>query len=370
MLRICKTKTMSSRKSQKDDIKSNYFPVLEKLFGFKDNIKLVQYDFQKPWFSIYYPYIWSMVMTNLTESLVWIFFSYSPILLSQIVTSRSMEGVSMFIGLFTVIFLAGYINIYFYCRAVGGIKYSLMSRAYKHFLLVDPINHATRSSGQIISKIDRGVASSEVLSDIFLFEIIPVIMQLGVTIFAMTSLDKGLGLTAGLSLIGMVALSIVFQLFIVKVVTASLIAQEDKQKQLNIESLTQVAHIRSSFATPEQLNRLSMSAKKTAETEATNWFSFISSQTIPRILYIVSLWFILTSIIDLVSAAKVDLVTGSALLLMYFGTYGYIVSAGRKVEKLLSNIDKLKDLYDFIRDFGDRTYPVLPIDMQKNPAKN
>ena len=117
------------------------------------------------------------------------------------------------------------------------------------------------------------------------------------------------------------------------------------------------------------LARNSKSAKKTAETEATNWFSFISSQTIPRILYVVSLWFILTNILDLVSATKVDLVTGSALLLMYFGTYGYIVSAGRKVEKLLSNIDKLKDLYDFIRDFGDRTYPVLPADMQKRSSQ-
>jgi hypothetical protein len=351
---------MNIRKAQKQDISEKWFPRFERLFGYKNNIKMVDYGFQQPWYQIYRPYIGKLLVTLVVEMAIWVFFSYGPILITDIVKTRSLDGIYRFSGIFLVVYVVGYWSLYSYCKAVAGVKYSIANSAYKYFLLVDPLNHATRSSGQVISKIDRATASVETLTDIVSFELTPFCVQIAVITFSMMSYNTQAGLFAGLSLCGLVMLSTIFQYFVVKIVVPPEIKQEDVQKQLNVESLAQVAHIRSSFATVEQVERLKSTSTRTAEVEATNWISFISSHSLPRIAFIVCFWFMLHMVFNLISQGVVDMLTGSALLVMYFTSYGYIVNAGRKIEKLVSNIDKIKDLFTFIRGYGEQTYPVLP----------
>lgn len=351
---------MNIRKAQKQDISEKWFPIFERLFRYKDNIKIVDYDFNSPWYVIYKPFRIQLLFTLIVEILIWVFFSYGPVFIADIVRTQNLNGIYQFSIIFLIVYVVGYFSIYGYCKAVAGVKYSFVNSAYKYFLLVDPLNHSTRSSGQIISKIDRATTSAESLADIASFEIVPFCVQIIVIAITLMQYSSQVGIFAGLSLSGLVAVSITLQYFVVKIVVPPEIEQEDIQKQLNIESLAQVALVRSSFGTVEQVDKLKRTSMKTGEVEATNWISFISSHSIPRILFIFCFWFMLQSVFNLISGGKIDMLTGSALLVMYFASYGYIVNAGRKIEKLVSNIDKIKDLFSFIREFGEQTYPVLP----------
>lgn len=124
-----------------------------------------------------------------------------------------------------------------YVLAEAGIMGSVSNSAYKFFVKVDPIHHSTRESGKVISKINRAVGAYENTTDILTFNILRFIIQISVILVSFIYYDFTVGIIAAGSLIIMLVVSTISQIFIAKNVTPKDNDQGDIQSQVEVESL-------------------------------------------------------------------------------------------------------------------------------------
>jgi hypothetical protein len=330
---------------------------LERLFGMVGNIKIHPVDFNLPWYSIYKKYWLRLAVSLIAETIVWVFFTTLPLIINYAIKTQNITLVVSLGIIFIMLSIIVQTHMRSYVLAEAGIMGSVSNSAYRFFVTVDPIHHTTRESGKIISKIDRAVGAYENTTDILTFNLLRFIIQISVILVSFIYYDFIVGIIAGVSLIIMLTISTISQIFIAKNVTTKDNDQGDIQQQVEVESLQQVALIRSSFATPEHINKIRKTNIRTGEVQTTVWMSFISTAFIPRVLYGIFFMGIALLILNLVKIGDLDVITAIALITMYISTYS-IVLAGRDVERLVSNIEKIKNLYTYILEYGDSSYPV------------
>jgi ABC-type multidrug transport system fused ATPase/permease subunit len=330
---------------------------LEKLFGMVGKIRIYPVDFNLPWYSIYKKYWVRLGLSLIAETIVWVFFTTLPLIINYAIKTQNITLVISLGLVFMMLSIMVQTHMRSYVLAEAGIMGSVSNSAYKFFVKVDPIHHSTRESGKVISKINRAVGAYENTTDILTFNILRFIIQISVILFSFIYYDFTVGIIAAGSLIIMLVVSTISQIFIAKNVTPKDNDQGDIQSQVEVESLQQVALIRSSFATPEHIQKLKRTNIRTGEVQATVWISFISTAFIPRILF--GIFFIIISliIVNLVKIENLDVITSISLIAMYMSTYS-IILAGRDIERLVSNIEKIKNLYIYIQEYGDSSYPV------------
>ncbi len=348
--------------NKKDAFSEKYFQIFERIFNFKKKVKITEIDLKKPWFKMFLPYWMPLLSTLVVESFAWVSFTYAPVLIAQIFEPVSSDGfvsINSFTVLFIFVWITGFLNIYIYIKSLASLKYSLIYSAYKYFLISDPINHVNRSTGQMISKISKAVYETEHLMDIISFEILPFVIQIiviGVTFF---NIDKTLGLISLGFLVAILLITWVSQIFVARVSIPQDIKHENLIAGASVDSLQQIFLVRSSFATTEQLTKLKKLTKRGGEAIAAVWLSFVCTQNFPRFLFIASCYWLLTRLGFLVTQDVITTTTAISLSVIYFGTFGFIVNSGRKLEKMMTSRKKIIDLYDLAKDFGEQSYPVI-----------
>jgi|688.fasta_scaffold06888_14 ABC-type transport system involved in Fe-S cluster assembly fused permease/ATPase subunit len=331
---------------------------LEKLFGMVGNIRIHPVDFNLPWYYIYKRYWLRLGISAITEVMLWTVFATLPLSIASIITDQNQLGGLVLGIIFLCIPIIAQVHIRSYCLALSGLMRSVATSAYEFFVKVDPIHHSTRESGKIIAKINRAVNAYEDITDTLVYNILPFCIQIGVVLFSFSRYNLRIGLFAGLSLIILVIVSIVSQIIVAKNIIPVDNDQGDIQSQVEVESLQQVALIRSSFATPEHIEKIKKTNIRTGEVDATIWTSFTATSFIPRILFAITFIILISSVLNLVKLGSLDLVTAIALMTIYVSSYGNIVHSGRHIERIISNIERLKNLYTYIREYGDSSYPV------------
>lgn len=330
---------------------------LERLFGVVGNIKIHPVDFNLPWYSIYKKYWVRLGVSLIVETMVWVFFTTLPLIINYAIKTQNITLVISLGIIFMMLSLMVQTHMRSYALAEVGIMGSVSNAAYTFFVKVDPTHHSTRESGKVISKINRAVGAYENTTDILTFNILRFIIQISVILVSFIYYDFTVGVIAAGSLIIMLVVSTISQIFIAKNVTPKDNDQGDIQSQIEVESLQQVALIRSSFATPEHIKKLKKTNIRTGEVQATVWISFISTAFIPRILFGIFFMIIALIIVNLIKTGSLDVITAISLIAMYMSTYS-IILAGRDIERLVSNIEKIKNLYTYIQEYGDSSYPV------------
>jgi ABC-type transport system involved in Fe-S cluster assembly fused permease/ATPase subunit len=331
---------------------------LEKLFGMVGNIRIHPVDFNLPWYSIYKKYWVRIIISVITEVILWIIFSTLPLSIAAIITNQNQYWALILGILFLITPLITQLHMRSYCLGLAGLMRSVSNSAYAFFVKVDPIHHTTRESGKVISKINRAESAYEKITDTLVFNILPFCIQIGVILFSFIRYDLRIGLFAGLSLIFLVLISVISQIIVVRGIISIDNDQGDIQSQIEVESLQQVALIRSSFATPEHIQKLKKTNIRTGEVQATVWTSFNVTSFIPRILFALSFIILISSVLNLVKDGALDLVTSIALMTIYISSYGSIVHSGSHIERIISNIERIKNLYTYIQEYGDSSYPV------------
>lgn len=345
--------------SRKKDLASKYFPLMEKVFGYKHKMKLCELDLTKPWYQIFSFMTVPYGLTAISETITWIFLTYAPLLISQIISGEGSLTPLQFMGLFFILWLLAIISLYFYARGSSNLVTSFTNSAYKHFVLTDPKFHASRSTGEIISKISKGRTSIEYFFDIFVFMVLPIFVQVTVIGITFYGFNRPLGLTAFGMLLTIVTIDFAASIFANKIAVPMDIKFEDKMNEIGIEMLQSIFFLRGSFATKGQVQKLERANTRFAEVLATTWMIFINSHTPARLLYMASLGWLLVQLEQLVSGGKIEQVTAIAFAVMYFAAFSTVVNAGRQLEKLMANIAKVKDVFVYGKAFGKQSFPVL-----------
>jgi len=330
---------------------------LEKLFGMVGNIKIHPVDFNLPWYSIYKKYWLRLVVSLIAEIIVWVFFTTLPLIINYAIKTQNITLVVSLGIVFMMLSIIVQTHMRNYVLAEVGIMGSVSNSAYKFFVKVDPVHHSTRESGKVISKINRAVGAYENTTDIITFNILQFIIQIIVILVSFVYYDFTIGMIAAVSLIIMLTISTISQIFIAKNVINKDNDQGDIQQQVEVESLQQVALIRSSFATPEHIKKIRKTNIRTGEVQATVWTSFTFTGFLPRIMFGISFLIVIIIILNLIKTGSLDILTAIALMTMYTSTYD-IINSGRYIQWTVANIERIKNLYTYIREYGDSSYPV------------
>lgn len=342
----------------KKEMAEKYFPFMEKLFGYKGKVAHHNIELTKPWYSVL-RYVWKPYLsTVIVETIAWSFLASAPLLISQIFEEGSRISVLGFTLLFFLMWLIGIVNLYFYARASSGLVTSFFKSAYKHFALVDPQYHATRSTGEIISKIGKCRTNIEAFSDIFVFSVLPVFIQIGVITVSFSIVKPAFGLQVLLILATILGVDFVMQYLANKIALKPDIKYEDKMNSVGVETLQAIYHVRGSFATDNQLHKITKASKKYSEVLATGWMVFINAHTPSRVLFVISMTWLLNSLQSMNASGDISTSLAIGLGVTYFASFTTVVNAGRNMEKLVISIGKVKDLFDYAKKFGRQTFPV------------
>ena len=242
------------------------------------------------------------------------------------------------------------------------ITNSVEFNANKFFLTVDPINHSTKSSGQIISKIHRGSGSLADISDILIFEMLSTATNLVVITITMFAFGWELGLVTLLFVIILTLFNVFAQIFRNKTFQPYKIKSQDKFKATSIETLLQAPFIRAIFASNEQNMKIRSSMVGFMVAAVNSWQAGTIINNISRTIYTLSLATIGAIIIFQAKEGILSPVLALSIILAYTNSTQSVLYIGDKVKRLTAGLANINDLFDFIRGFGKQTFPVLEKD--------
>ncbi|NJK71819.1 MAG: ABC transporter ATP-binding protein [Thermales bacterium] len=271
-----------------------------------------------------------------------------------------------FVLVFLLIWVFGWVSIYFYARAQAQLRSSFEYSCYKKLLVADPINHTYRSTGKIINKCTKAINAVEIFFDNILFDILPTFVQIIVIGIALINFDVVLGLVILLTLIVIVILTTISQFFVAPVLVDNEIRYSDKVSEVTVEAVAQIVLIRSGFATNIFVSKIKKRLKEYSSVLATIWMTYISTQTIPRLMFIISFVYLAFTLRGMYFDGMVDLPLVTGLLITYFSTFLFVVNSGRKIQNLITNYKQIQDVYVLINEYGEQTFPVLDDNQNSN----
>jgi len=342
-----------------DKLRQKYYPLLEKFFGVNKNPEILEIDFQKPWWDIIWRQKSKYLITLFFETFLYVFLTLIPLIIIRVIDSGQINYLFLFVGLWLILNILPNFYIRIFVRMSSTCVQSVYYSSVRFFLTVDPIFHTTRSSGQIIAKVNRGSDAYIEFLDIFTFEIVTKGISLITALVAVCTLDLSLGLLATACTFFIIMISGIGRYLATSITAREQILQDDKRKELGVESLSANNYIRSSFATPEQNQKVLKTSRKMYGVDATKSMTNITSDVITRCLYILSFLIISWNIFNQINTGKLSTALGLAILLTFYTGSRDIWSVGSTIQKLVDKITQIKDLYTFIRGFGKQTYPVL-----------
>ena len=341
------------------EFKERYYNFIYKYFNLEKDIKLLPVDFNKPWYQILLDQKWNLGLQIIVEFVSSVFSSLTPLILGTAFFSNKIEYLYYFAAGYVVIEILNRFVLRYFSILMLQSKNSVAFSAYQYFLTVDPIYHSTKSSGQIISKIQKTTSDLEMFISGSVEVFLATIVAFVTVIITIATFDYRLGIVGTISFILIALVNGGLNFINAEIFKKKTIAAEDKAKADSVETLQQNALIRASFAANEQLGKVKKSTTKYMVLESVSRQTFGVTRTLTRIVYATSTLLIGLIIYDLTSTNQMNVGIGISLLLAYFNGSGQILRIGDLIRNLIQIISRQEDLFEFIRQFGLQTYPVL-----------
>jgi len=346
------------------EFSEKYFPFLDRFFGFSKRLKLLTVDFNLPWWKIIWDQRKLAAVFLFAEFLFQIFVANVSLSIGWVINSGEYQYLNLiflvWVGLVILLIFNNYINTLLQVQTINSVHYA----ATKYFLTVDPIFHSTRSSGQIITKVNRGSESFESVMDLASFDIFRVIIRSSSVTLSLFLINRILGWIALINLSLIFILAIISKLASVSATSPRYIADEDVYKSTALETIREIYLIRSIFASNEQNNRLKNNYLSYMNSTAVSWQTNTTIDLFIRIIYVFSLGFLVNTCVWLTQSNQISQVIALAVISTYFVGTNEILQIGKSFERIIDRITRIRDLYTFIRSFGKQNYPVLEGDIK------
>jgi len=324
---------------------------------------LAVFDFTKSWWSVFVKRKLLFVVILSGIVLARIFSTLLPILIGYAISSMKPSS-------FTLLFAAGFVieswryyTVVLCSKFVAGIISGMRYSAYKFFLTVDPIYHSEASTGELFGKVERCSFAYEHLIDSAIYDILPIIIGMATVIVSFFIISWSFGILALVFIITLYLLSGGIVLFNGLAFEGKVIKADDAVKSYTMESLIQIPLIRSSFATNEVNKEIESKNRWFMAIDGTYYISFHTMIFLSRVFYALSVMILGWYIISMVKAGSLSFVKGTAFLVTYIHGTSHIIKIGKRVQKFVRSITRIEDLFSFIRDFGQKSFPVLKEDM-------
>ncbi|MEI6729465.1 MAG: hypothetical protein WCK98_07545 [bacterium] len=333
-----------------------------KFYGFDKKMKILEVDFSKPWWVILWRQKFIFTVVFALEVITNIFNTIIPIVVGY---SISESNYNLFYGVIIARLVLTFVFQYFYgYNAIFQLQsvYSVYTSGLKFFMKVDPLFHSTRSSGTIISKLDRGSAAYEKFLDIVCFEFLPTIIAIITVTLTLFSFDWKFGLTALTFIILVGIFNIHGSLFNNRAFVPGELKREDMLKEKFVENLQQTNFIRSIFATESQFDKFKTTTINLISYKGTNWQAGGAIFSLSLAFYYLSILVLSSLVFNSISIGQTSPIIGTSLVATYLLGTGTILYFGDRIRRLNESLSYIKDLFQFIQGYGKQTYPVLDED--------
>lgn len=345
--------------TNKNKIADFYHDSIYNFFNRFGGAKILEVDFKKPWWDVIWQQKLPIGFSVLFYTFQSILITLNPIIFSFLLTSNHFEWILYFIGFW--IFLSIFQVWVSYLFDLATIK-SILSvelSAHKYFLTVDPIFHSTRSSGQIINKINKACGAYDPIFEIFTFSILNAVFGLITVVTAISFVDIKLGIITGVCLTIMVVFSSWTEVVRNDVFEIRNIPIDDRLKSTLVENLAQNSMIRSSFATDLQLNKTIFDNTAVFKSTLASWNASSLNNILRRVIFWFFTSYLCFELFNMIKIGKMDAVVGAGLLVTYFAAYNSMAHIGGQIKNFLQSKTRITDLWKFINQFGVQTFPVL-----------
>jgi ABC-type multidrug transport system fused ATPase/permease subunit len=347
------------------DLQTKYYNFLTTLFKFETKIKIYPVDFTKPWYTVFWQEKIKFVAVFIIEILQAVYEAILPLAVGFAIIEANYTYILWIIGIYILLELINRLAMYLWHLATGSVQASILIAMQSFFLTTDPIHHATKSTGKIVSKIQAaGGRDFMVMMATFMFEILPVMVTYFTTTVVLFRFDIKIGIIALVFFIVITVISSFLRYFHTKSLNEPWIRSRDKYSANQVENLTQNALIRSTFATPEQIEQSIQIINKTITVRNVRNQGNSINVFIMRILYMISVLVISYMTFELLNLGQISPILATTLLLTYINGSRQILKIGDLVAAVTESQGNIIDMYNFINNFGQQTFPVLE---EQNP---
>jgi ABC-type multidrug transport system fused ATPase/permease subunit len=233
---------------------------------------------------------------------------------------------------------------------------SIQSTIQKFLIQVDPIHYTTKSSGEIVAKIERTIFACHTYMSTIFETLIPFVISTGVALWAIAQVDIKLSLFVGIIFAILCYVNVKMIVFNNQVFLPKINEQEEKEKQFLLENIQQNHYIRSTFATPEQLRQTLQAVRQVSYDTATKWRTWQHLIIILETVLIILIMVIVGSQI-LNPAAQLFVIV--AIFTSLYNLYVKYSEIGLVADEFFKSIHNQQEFWQFMRTFGRQTFPVL-----------
>ncbi|MEM1312359.1 MAG: ABC transporter transmembrane domain-containing protein [Patescibacteria group bacterium] len=336
--------------------------LLSRLYNFRNQVNLVNVDFNKPWWKILLQQKFVFAFTLVAEVIQGAYQALTPIIIGYAFINGRVEYVYGFFLGYVLLELLNRQNLKKYLLMTLEMSRSIKVSANTYFLTVDPIFHSTKSSGKIISKIDRASGNIQDAMNSLVGGIVPILSRFLTVVVAVSTLNWLLAVISISSFIIILSFQYFSLRLNLKIFHKEMISKRDRLSAVNIENLQQNSLIRSVFASNEQNKKMIEVARESSLAKANYYFTNGVITTLVRMIYITSVTLIMLVIYNLVEQGSIETNFAIAFIISYLSGSGQIMRLGQIIQNFSDKIAGINDLFKFIRTFGKQTYPVLEDD--------
>jgi ABC-type multidrug transport system fused ATPase/permease subunit len=347
-----------------NNFSKRYLAFLTKFLNY--NTKLYDVDFGKSWIDLCKKRKFSFVISFLNEVIGGAYNNYLPIAFAGILKYRNYGLLPWIIAGYIVLELFNRFAVQYFLYTKMILEQSMRNSAYQFFLTTDPIHHSTKSSGKIISLIETGCSDFWHIMHLATSYILPDVVGYLTICVVLFQYDIILGLFS----LGFFCVTIVinysYSMFHRKNLHPLVSEQIEASRAIATENLSQNAVIRSSFATIDQIQYSEQNFTQEVDLKSTIWFSGQLKNTFIRCLFITAAFIVISRIFGLLDTQIIPLETAIAVVGVYLTSSYRSLGIGDNIALLNEKISSTDRMYNFIRDFGQASFPTLD---QKDKAE-
>jgi ABC-type multidrug transport system fused ATPase/permease subunit len=249
--------------------------------------------------------------------------------------------------------------VYFFDNVENCFRISVQ----EFLLTTDPVNYSTKSTGEILAKIERTISAVRT----FLGSIFPTILRLLTSILVAVGIiwqiDWKLGVVVGLFFATLCWANVKFAFFTNDIFTPITNKYNEEEKQYMVENITQNNYIRSTFATQEQIQGTNASIINFTIDNATKHRSWQWGMSALEIVLILGIFVILGFSFANYQSQTYLLV---GVFTAMYNFYAKFYEIGEFAENFFKSIHNQQEFWQFMRSFGKQTFPVLDEKIKTN----
>lgn len=322
-------------------------------------VKLLPIDFKKPWWQLIADQKWLVLRITLFVGATHAFWFATPFLIEHIFESPSLLACALFfiawIAIDCLHAVGRQMNAEFQLQCI----HSIYQNTHQQLLTIDPRYHVHRSSGAILGKIDRCARGYEDLLDHVTHDFLPLFMGIIVMLIALSWHSLLLAFIMGLFCVAMVTFGYYFARYACQKWEKGFISTDDDFKSVAVENLAQVQLVRASFASDYISHKLTHKIETNMKTEGDLWISYITTSFIINMLYLASIIILISALAWQLNLGIITIPAALGLAVAYIQGTKSIISITKQFRCYIRGWVAVKDLFEFMANFGKQSFPVL-----------